>query len=72
MTGESSAIQKYDVDFKKTPGTLSLTSTHIVWVPKVKDAMDRQSQAMNRAISGYFSKLRSNCHFIILQYTQIC
>lgn len=54
MTGESSAIQKYDVDFKKTPGTLSLTSTHIVWVPKVRDAMDRQSQAMNRAISGFF------------------
>ena len=54
MTGESSAIRKYDVDFKKTPGTLSITSTHIIWVPKVKDAMDRQSQAMNRAISEFF------------------
>lgn len=54
MTGESSAIHKYDVDFKKTPGTLSITSTHMVWVPKVKDAMDRQSQAMNRAISEFF------------------
>ncbi|OWT41200.1 transcription initiation factor TFIIH subunit 1 [Cryptococcus neoformans Bt1] len=56
MTGESSAIHKYDVDFKKTPGTLSITSTHMVWVPKVKDAMDRQSQAMNRAINMLASK----------------
>ena len=49
MVGET--VHRYGVDFKKTPGTLSVTATHIAWVPKVQGAMDRQNQAMNRAMS---------------------
>ncbi|TYJ55221.1 hypothetical protein B9479_004051 [Cryptococcus floricola] len=52
----STSSQRFDADFKKTPGTLTLTPTHISWVSKTKDAMDRQSQAMNRAINMLASK----------------
>lgn len=48
---ESEGVRRFDADFKKTPGTLSLTATHIAWVPTSPNAMDRQNQAMNRAIS---------------------
>jgi transcription initiation factor TFIIH subunit 1 len=50
MSGEGSSIKRYDADFKKVPGTLSITSAAIAWVPKTPGAMDRQSQALNRAI----------------------
>jgi transcription initiation factor TFIIH subunit 1 len=50
MSGEGSSIKRYDVDFKKVPGTLSITSAAIAWVPKTPGAMDRQSQALNRAM----------------------
>ncbi|WVO17333.1 hypothetical protein L204_105025 [Cryptococcus depauperatus] len=59
MTGEPSVVRRFEVDFKKTPGTLALTATHITWIPKNKDAMDRQSQAMNRAINMLASKAGS-------------
>jgi hypothetical protein len=50
MSGEGS-IRRYDVEFKKVPGTLSVTESHIAWVPKAIGAMDRQSQAMSRVTS---------------------
>ncbi|OCF39290.1 transcription initiation factor TFIIH subunit 1 [Kwoniella heveanensis CBS 569] len=36
-----------------------MTGTHIAWVPKQKEAMDRQNQAMNRAINMLASKAGS-------------
>nr|XP_018262956.1 transcription initiation factor TFIIH subunit 1 [Kwoniella dejecticola CBS 10117]OBR85114.1 transcription initiation factor TFIIH subunit 1 [Kwoniella dejecticola CBS 10117] len=59
MAGETSSVRRFDVDFKKTPGTLSVTSTHIAWVPKEAGAMDRQNQAMERAINMLASKAGS-------------
>jgi len=56
MSGESSSVKRYDADFKKIPGTLSITAAAIAWVPKTPGAMDRQSQALNRAM-GTFSYL---------------
>jgi len=56
MSGESSSVKRYDADFKKIPGTLSITAAAIAWVPKTPGAMDRQSQALNRAM-GTFSCL---------------
>jgi hypothetical protein len=50
MSGESSSVKRYDADFKKIPGTLSITAAAIAWVPKTPGAMDRQSQALNRAM----------------------
>ena len=47
----SGEVHRLDVDFKKVTGTLTLTSTHIAWVPKQSNAMDRQYQAMSRAVS---------------------
>jgi transcription initiation factor TFIIH subunit 1 len=46
-----SEAHKFPADFKKTPGTLSVTATHIAWVPTEQGAMDRQSQALNRVVS---------------------
>ncbi|WVF71377.1 hypothetical protein IAT40_006181 [Kwoniella sp. CBS 6097] len=57
--GEGSDIRRFDVDFKKVPGTLTVTNTHIAWVPKQREAMDRQNQAMNRAINMLASKAGS-------------
>ncbi len=50
MSGAAS-ILRYDVDFKKVAGTITLTSTTIAWNPKLAGTMDRQRQAMNRAVS---------------------
>lgn len=50
MSGEPSTVKRYDADFKKVPGTLSITAAAIAWVPKTPGAMDRQSQALNRAM----------------------
>nr|WRH23628.1 N-terminal domain [Naematelia aurantialba] len=59
MAGPSN-LQQYPADFKKVPGTLTLTSTHIAWVPQVKDQMDRQQQALPRAINMLASKATSD------------
>ncbi|WWC89097.1 uncharacterized protein L201_004015 [Kwoniella dendrophila CBS 6074] len=59
MTGDNQQARRFDVDFKKIPGTLSVTSTHIAWVPKEQGAMDRQNQAMERAINMLASKAGS-------------
>ncbi|WVW84245.1 hypothetical protein I302_106275 [Kwoniella bestiolae CBS 10118] len=59
MAGESSQVRRYHVDFKKVPGTLSITTTHIAWVPKQQGAMDRQNQSMDRAINMLASKAGS-------------
>ncbi|WWC69962.1 uncharacterized protein I206_103906 [Kwoniella pini CBS 10737] len=59
MAGETSSVRRFDVDFKKIPGTISVTSTHIAWVPKEPGAMDRQNQAMERAVNMLASKAGS-------------
>ncbi|WRT66590.1 uncharacterized protein IL334_003549 [Kwoniella shivajii] len=59
MAGETSQVRRFDADFKKVPGTLSVTATHIAWVPKTQGAMDRQNQAMDRAINMLASKAGS-------------
>ncbi|WVR06807.1 hypothetical protein IAU60_003843 [Kwoniella sp. DSM 27419] len=56
---EPSDVRRFDADFKKVPGTLSLTPTFIAWVPKERDAMDRQNQAMSRAVNMLASKAGS-------------
>jgi hypothetical protein len=61
MSGESSSVKRYDADFKKIPGTLSITAAAIAWVPKTPGAMDRQSQALNRAMGT------SSCHIHVFQ-----
>lgn len=43
-------MRRFDADFKKVSGTLSITANSIAWVPKTSGAMDRQSQALNRAM----------------------
>lgn len=48
-----SELQRFEAAFKKVPGTLTLTATHIAWVPVAQGAMDRQNQAMNRVVSAY-------------------
>ena len=53
----SSVTARFEADFKKVSGTLTLTATHVAWVPKEPGAMDRQNQAMNRVISGYTALL---------------
>ena len=50
MSGES--VLKFAADFKKAPGVITLTASHIAWVPNVPGGMDRQNQAMNRVISA--------------------
>lgn len=50
MAAEGSAVKRFDADFKKIPGTLSITGSAIAWVPKTNGAMDRQSQALSRAM----------------------
>lgn len=50
MAAESSAVKRFDAEFKKVSGTLSITANSIAWVPKSNGAMDRQSQALNRAM----------------------
>lgn len=50
---------RYDASFKKVPGTLSLTPTHVAWVPTVAGAMDRQQQALARVTSASFNPVRS-------------
>jgi hypothetical protein len=74
MSGESSSVKRYDADFKKIPGTLSITAAAIAWVPKTPGAMDRQSQALNRAmgtfsylIHGFQLKLQQCSHRKLLQ-----
>ena len=52
---EGSAVKRFDADFKKVPGTLSITNSAIAWVPKTSGAMDRQSQALNRAMGTLHS-----------------
>ena len=55
MSGEnSSSTQKFPADFKKVAGMITLTPTHVAWVPNVAGTMDRQNQAMNRVISVFF------------------
>lgn len=44
-------IGRYAVTFKKVPGTLSLTKTHVAWVATAAGSMDRQQQALNRVTS---------------------
>ncbi|KAK4688710.1 transcription initiation factor TFIIH subunit 1, partial [Tremellales sp. Uapishka_1] len=56
MDGEASGLRQYDADFKKVAGTLTVTPTHAAWVPKQKDAMDRQNQALSRVITMLASK----------------
>ena len=46
----SSAVRTYDADFKKNPGTLSLTPTTIAWNPKNAGQGDRQQQNLNRVL----------------------
>ncbi|ORY26173.1 TFIIH p62 subunit, N-terminal domain-domain-containing protein [Naematelia encephala] len=58
MAGPST-LQQFPADFKKVPGTLTLTATHIAWVPQVKDQMDRQQQALARATNMLASKASS-------------
>ena len=41
-------VLRFDAEFNKVSGTLSLTRTHIAWVPNTPNAMDRQNQALNR------------------------
>jgi len=63
MSGET--VQKFAADFKKAPGIITLTSTHIAWVPNAQGAMDRQNQAMNRVVSEllyFISLLVVSCH----------
>ena len=52
MSGDNE-VQRFEADFKKVAGNLTLTATTIAWVPKVANAMDRQQQAMSRAVSQY-------------------
>jgi len=70
MSGEAE-VQRFDADFKKVAGTLTLTSTTIAWVPKSINAMDRQQQTMSRAVS-MSSHLHSHfidSHFLVLNLT---
>lgn len=46
-------VQKFAADFKKVPGMLSLTATHVSWVPNEAGKTDRQSQSMARVISKW-------------------
>jgi transcription initiation factor TFIIH subunit 1 len=43
--------ERFDAAFKKVAGTLSITATHVAWVPTKAGDMDRQQQALNRVIS---------------------
>lgn len=47
----SEDVLRFDAIFNKVPGTITLTATHIAWNAKEPGAMDRQYQAMQRAIS---------------------
>ncbi|KAL1411616.1 RNA polymerase II transcription factor B subunit 1 [Vanrija albida] len=47
----TSGTRRFEAIFKKVPGTLSVTATHVAWVPTTPGAMDRQSQALNRVTS---------------------
>lgn len=53
MAAEASTVKRFDADFKKVAGTLSITANAIAWVPKTPGAMDRQSQALNRAMGTF-------------------
>ena len=52
---DGNEVQRFEVDFKKVAGNLTLTATTIAWVPKIANAMDRQQQAMSRAVSQSFT-----------------
>lgn len=52
--------QSFDVSFKKVPGTLTLTPTHVAWVPSTPGTMDRQQQALGRVISAYRGRARAS------------
>ena len=54
----SESIRKFDAEFKKTPGTLTIADGHIYWTPSPSGdgkTMDRQNQAMSRVTSKYLS-----------------
>lgn len=51
MSGEN--VQRFAADFKKVPGVLSITETHIAWNANTPGAMDRQYQALNRITSKF-------------------
>ncbi|KAK8864616.1 hypothetical protein IAR55_001866 [Kwoniella newhampshirensis] len=68
MAGQPSDVRRFDVNFKKEPGTLSVTPTHIAWVPTERDAMDRQNQAMNRAINMLASKAGSAKVSLVIKF----
>ncbi|KAK1924060.1 TFIIH p62 subunit, N-terminal domain-containing protein [Papiliotrema laurentii] len=54
MSGEN--VQRFAADFKKVPGVLSITETHIAWNANTPGAMDRQYQALNRITNMLASK----------------
>jgi len=58
MAAETSTVKRFDADFKKVAGTLSITAAAIAWVPKTPGTMDRQSQALNRAMGGFIILLK--------------
>ncbi|WWD17076.1 hypothetical protein CI109_101513 [Kwoniella shandongensis] len=68
MAGEPSDVRRFDASFKKVPGTLSVTPTHIAWVPTERDAMDRQNQAMSRAINMLASKAGSAKVSLVIKF----
>lgn len=47
----STDVRRFEASFKKVAGTLSLTATHVAWVPTTSGEMDRQQQALNRVSS---------------------
>lgn len=56
----SDGVQRFDADFKKIPGTVSITDGHIYWVPREAGKMDRQGQSMSRVTSASpFAFMRS-------------
>lgn len=46
-------VKRYDTDFKKVAGTVSITDGHIYWTPKEVGTMDRQGQSMARITSEF-------------------
>ncbi|KAL7419067.1 RNA polymerase II transcription factor B subunit 1 [Cryptotrichosporon argae] len=55
----TSQPRQFEAEFKKTPGILTLTETHVAWVPSQAGTMDRQSQAMSRVTTMMASKAGS-------------
>ena len=51
MAAPAAVVGRYDASFKNVPGKLTLTATHIAWVPDVSGTMDRQQQNLSRVTS---------------------